>query len=531
MSKDTQLSDSFTESSFEIEVTTDPQTDLAEKASSVLEDENDVPSPPYTVFYQWERYFLVGFASYLAMFSSISVPIYLPALPEIEKDFNVTTEKINLTVVTYTIFQGLGPAFWSPIADRFGRRVVYFLCTTVYIGACVGLALAPSYASLLVLRAMQAAGMAATIAIGSGVVGDITTRQDRGNFVGFFSGFTLVGSAIGPIVGGALTSTFGTWRAIFWFLVIASGVSLLLLVVTFPETGRFLVGNGSIKPKWFFAQSPIMILRGMANSKMKQKTYSTREEAKEKGLLAEAASGSLTATFKIICHKDVVMILIPIAIHYTAWFMVITAQSSLLKQEYNFSVMHVGVSYLANGVGSIAGSLTSGRIMTFFYKKHADKYKAEWQEKYPDTPVNMEELNIHQARLSPAKYASTLVIAATVIFGWTIQCHVNYVVPIIMTALISFGSIFYIGIGQCLLLDLFPGEGSTAIAALNFVRCLLCAVGLAVVDKMIKSLGCGGTFTLMAGLLLCTWGCIFIELKKGQEWDRERRAKKTVNDQ
>jgi hypothetical protein len=138
----------------------------------------------------------------------------------------------------------------------------------------------------------------------------------------------------------------------------------------------------------------------------------------------------------------------------------------------------------------------------------------------------MEEFDIQRARLSPAKYISTLVIVTIIIFGWTIQHHVHYMVPIIMTALISFGSVFYISIGQCLLIDLFPGEGSTASAGLNVVRCLLCAVGLAVVDRMIKSLGCGGTFTLMAGILVLSWSCIFIELKKGQKWDKERRMKK-----
>lgn len=526
MSENIISSDTSTTTGVELEVLTDPQNGFMDEASPVLEDQNDTPNPPYTIFYQWERYFIVVFASYLSTFSSISIPIYLPALPDIENAFNVTTEQINLTVVTYTIFQGLGPAFWCPIADRFGRRIVYIFCIFVYICVCVGLALAPSYSALLVLRAMQAAGMAASIAIGSGVVGDITTRQDRGNFVGIFSGFNLVGNSIGPIIGGVLTSSFGTWRAIFWFLVIASGVSLLLLVVAFPETGRFLVGNGSIKPKWSCAQSPTMILRGMFNPAMMQKTYRTREEAKEKGLLAEESSGSVIATFKILCHKDVILILILIGIHYTTWFMIITAQSSLLKDEYNFSVMRVGISYLANGMGSIAGSLVSGRIMPFFYNSYADRYKAEWEKKYPGRPVNMEELDIQRARLSPAKHESTLVIAATLVFGWIIQYHVHYVVPIIMTALISFGSVFYISIGQCLLLDLFPGESSTASAGLNVVRRLLCAIGITVVDKMINSMGCGGTFTLMAGILFCTWACIFIELKTGQKWDRERRKRK-----
>lgn len=36
--------------------------------------------------------------------------------------FDVTPEKINLTVTVYMIFQGLTPAFWGAAADAFGRR-------------------------------------------------------------------------------------------------------------------------------------------------------------------------------------------------------------------------------------------------------------------------------------------------------------------------------------------------------------------------------------------------------------------------
>lgn len=55
--------------------------------------------------------------------------------------------------------------------------------------ACVGLALVPTdaYWLLMMLRCLQAAGSASTIALGAGVIGDIATRAERGGFFGLYS--------------------------------------------------------------------------------------------------------------------------------------------------------------------------------------------------------------------------------------------------------------------------------------------------------------------------------------------------------
>lgn len=82
------------------------------------------------------------------------------------QELDTTTELVNVTVTVYMIFQGLSPTFWGSLADRWGRRPVYLGTMAVYIGANVGLALAPSYAALLVLRMLQAFGSSSVIAIG-----------------------------------------------------------------------------------------------------------------------------------------------------------------------------------------------------------------------------------------------------------------------------------------------------------------------------------------------------------------------------
>lgn len=86
------------------------------------------------------------------------------------------------------------PMIWGTMADRWGRRPMFMGCMLVLSLACVGLALVPTnaYWLLMLLRCLQAAGSASTIALGAGVIADIATRSERGGFFGLFS--------LGPMV-------------------------------------------------------------------------------------------------------------------------------------------------------------------------------------------------------------------------------------------------------------------------------------------------------------------------------------------
>lgn len=166
---------------------------------------------------------------------------------------------MNLTVTTYLIFQGLSPSIWAAIADVHGRRVTYIITFMIYLGACIGLAETKHFYQLVILRCLQSTGSASTIAIGAGVVGDITTREARGGYMGIYQAGLLCPLAIGPVLGGIFAQTLG-WRAIFWFLTIFSGVALFIIFFALPETLRSLVGNGSIPAKGL-ASSPIAYIQ------------------------------------------------------------------------------------------------------------------------------------------------------------------------------------------------------------------------------------------------------------------------------
>lgn len=300
----------------------------------------------------------------------------------------------------------------------------------------------------------------------------------------------MAGNAFGPLIGGGIASSLG-WRAIFWFLVIASSALMLILGLALPETNRRFAGNGSVIPAKIWNKSPYIWTR----RKIKNVSH-IKERDLDRPL--EKLKIDLTMSLRMFAYWDVVFMLIPVALHYTTWFMVLTSQATLLHTEYGFDTSQVGFSYLSSGVPGLLGSFISGKIMTMYYKKHRR---------------NTED--IVRLRLNLAWIPSLALIITVIIYGWTIQKRVHYIVPLLCTSVVSFSALFLCSLIQTLLVDLFPDKSASSNACLNLSRCLICAAGLAAVDSMVRHIGAGGAFAVMAVICLLTWVFLYCEVRYG----------------
>lgn len=237
--------------------------------SAAKPDELPVPPEqadlPYTAFSSRKIGFIVFMAAFAGLISPLSATIYFPALNVLADDLHISASAINLTLLTYMIWQGLAPVLLGDLADTIGRRPVFIAGFVVYIAANVGLALQNSFGALLALRMIQSAGTSSTVAIAAGVAADISPSSTRGKYMGWVTSGTAMGTAVGPVLGGVLSQYLG-WRSIFWFLAILLGVYMVPLVIAFPETGRNVVGNGSIPPQSMpFNPRPTATLQTNAN--------------------------------------------------------------------------------------------------------------------------------------------------------------------------------------------------------------------------------------------------------------------------
>lgn len=375
-----------------------------------------------------------------------------------------------------------------------------YSCTfVVFLGACVGLAETKDYATLIVLRCLQSTGSASTIAIGSGVIGDITTRADRGSYMGVFQAGLLVPVAVGPVVGGTLAESLG-WRAIFWFLAIYSAAFLLILICLLPETLRSIVANGGRTPESVITRYPLRFY---------QKTTTTQ-------WLSDAAQATLpprkhidvTGPFRVLVSKHAAPIIVFLAIYYAVWQMSITAMATLFKTQYGLSETDVGLTYIANGVGSMIGTLVTGKILDIDYSRVKEKFDAqshpnndaqdtalERQTRNPETHFPLEK-----ARLRLVPIFATAQCLSILLFGWTINypARVHIAVPIISTFITGWTAVSTQSIIMTYLVDVFSDKSAAASASLNLARCLFAAAGTSFIMPMIHGIDVGLAFTVCA---------------------------------
>jgi multidrug resistance protein len=397
----------------------------------------------------------------------------------------VSVELITLTVTSYLIFQGVAPSLWGPISDVRGRRVAYIGTLSVFFGACIGLALSKNYAALVVLRCLQSTGSASTIAIGSGVIGDITTREERGGYMGFFQAGLLAPVAIGPVIGGALAGSLG-WRSVFWFLTVYSGVFLLLLVLLLPETLRSIVGNGSRRPSSAVARFPLIFY---------QKTGQQSERYFEPNLHIKC-SVDITGPLRILFSKQAFPVIAFLAVYYAVWQMSITAMSSLFETRYGLTETEIGLTFIANGVGATIGTLFTGKILDADYRK----VKAAHDQQGISREVNtlIADLPLEKARLRLVPAFALIQCASILVFGWTInfpqQMHIA--VPIASTFVTGWTAVSTQSVVMTYLVDVFSDRSAAASASLNLARCLFAAGGTSFVMPMVNDIGVGLAFTL-----------------------------------
>lgn len=309
------------------------------------------PAPLHTVFTRPQRIFIVIMITLGSFFSPLSGQIYFPAIPDIANDYHTTTGRINLTITTYMIMQGLAPTIMGTFGDTTGRRPAYILTFAIYLAANIGLAVQKSYPALLVLRCLQSAGSSGTIALGYGVMSDVATPAERGKYLGPAAAGVMLAPAIGPTIGGLLAQYLG-WRSIFWFLAIINGGYLVVYALFMPETSRKVVGDGSIPPSDWWVMSPFQYwsarrekqraIREGRGSQIDEKEKKAQELAKKRKF---RFPNPLTSVV-ILREKDACIVICFIALGMFVLMSQLASFPTLFGEVYGFNTFKVGLCYL-----------------------------------------------------------------------------------------------------------------------------------------------------------------------------------------
>ena len=505
----------------------EPYSDDDPQAAEDVEALKHIPSgrPLHSVFGKRQKQYIVFMTALGGLFSPLSASSYFPALNTLSQDLHVSSGLINLTLTTYLVFQGLAPAMYGDLADAAGRRPAYLIGFVVYIAANIGLATQSSFPALLVLRCLQSSGSSGTIALANGIVADIATSGERGKYIGYVLSGAMIGPCIGPILGGVLSQFLG-WRAIFWFLVIIAGVYVIVFAVTFPETGRNVVGNGSIPPQgWNMSLLNYFQLRKTTKDDELNRTISQNELRAR-----QVSSGSQRKlrfpnplnTLSIVFEKDVGMLLFYNSLMYTAFYDLIGSIPYLFAEVYGFNNLQIGLCFIPYGVGGIFAMYLGGKAMDWNYKRVATAAGISVDKKRGD---DMNTFPIEKARLQVVWPFLSIGASALLCYGWAMERNAPLAVPLVLTFIVGLFLTGAFNVQSTMLIDFYPQSPATATAANNLVRCLMGAGGTAVIIYMIDAMGRGWCFTFIAFVLAAFSPLLVVLQKKGPKWREARRVK------
>ncbi|EIW79693.1 MFS general substrate transporter [Coniophora puteana RWD-64-598 SS2] len=477
----------------------------------------DVEDKPYSIYSYREKWFIVIIASVAGTFSPLTANIYFPAIPTIAVAFNKSEELINLTVTVYMVLQGVAPMLWGTMADRVGRRPIFLVCILVLALACVGLALTPTnaYWLLMLLRCVQAAGSASTVALGAGVIGDIATPSERGGFYGLFSIGPMLGPSIGPILGGVFAQQLG-WRWIFWFLCILSTACLVFMVLFLPETLRRLVDDGSVTPSKIYR--PLIPLMGRGHISLTKEIPPPRP---------------FKNPLWLFTYPDVLNLLVLVGLFYASFSATLATISTLFNEVYPWlTETELGLVYLGTGGGLMLGSIFIGKMLNKDYQRFKavfDKKSGTDPEKAATHESGSTDLDfpVEKARLRIVPLFILINAAATFGYGWCLQKKVNLAGPLILTIIQGFVSVAIMSSQQTLLVDLVPTQGSSVTACNNIVRCALGAASVSVIDLIIKAVGPGWTFVIYGFICLISLPMVWLAEYIGPKCRAKRHAKES----
>jgi len=144
----------------------------------------------------------------------VDVTIVQVALPTIQRHLDASFTDLQWVIDAYALTLATLILTWGSVADRLGRKRVFIAGLTVFTASSLLCGLAQSTDMLIWSRALQGVGGAAMFATGLALIAQDFRGPARGKAIAAWAATIGAAAAVGPILGGALTSGIG-WRWIF----------------------------------------------------------------------------------------------------------------------------------------------------------------------------------------------------------------------------------------------------------------------------------------------------------------------------
>jgi len=168
------------------------------------------------------------------------------ALPYMQGTLSASQDQINWVLTSYIVAAAIMTAPVGWVANRFGRKRIFIICSGGFTIASVLCGLAQDINQMVLFRLLQGVFGAALVPLSQAVMLDSYALHERAKAMAIWGMGVMMGPIMGPSLGAWLTETY-SWHWVF-FVNLPFGIFTVLGLLVFMDETR---KDFSLRFDWF----------------------------------------------------------------------------------------------------------------------------------------------------------------------------------------------------------------------------------------------------------------------------------------
>jgi DHA2 family multidrug resistance protein len=294
------------------------------------------------------------------------------ALPYMQGTLSASQDQINWVLTSYIVAAAIMTAPVGWIANRFGRKRIFILCSGGFTIASVLCGLAQDINQMVLFRLLQGMCGAALVPLSQAVMLDSYALHERAKAMSIWGMGVMMGPIMGPSLGAWLTETY-SWHWVF-FVNLPFGIFTVLgLLVFMDETKK----NRELRFDWFgFLALAVGIgALQIALDRGEQLGWTESNEIIAEFIVSIAGfyyffAHSFTTSrpfiqFAIFKDKNFIGGCVFMAVMGLVLFSTMALSSPYLQNVIGYPIITAGLLLASRGCGTFVAMMMVGRLMRY----------------------------------------------------------------------------------------------------------------------------------------------------------------------